>query len=365
MPPKDLERLAVFNFPIEQFADRGARWLLENTEIVRGLLEIVSSELAARLDFSQLTHINRSFISDNLREQESDVVCSVPFRSDSETADLWIYILIEHQSTVDVSMGFRVLFYMMQIWDAQRREWVSNEVPKREWRFRPILPIVFYTGERRWDIPVTLNTVMEVPSELARFVPTFDTLLLDVKAASVSDLTESNHPFGWLLTVLQQETASHQAIQEALIEASSHIINAEGTGAGLREQLIFYLFLLILHRRPREEGDMLTSLISERIPDISQREEAQAMAQTMAEYLIQQGEARGEARGKKIGEARGEARGITRAKREALQKLLAVRFDPIPESVVQRISSLRSLARLDALFEQALTAETLNDIDWE
>ena len=89
----------------------------------------------------------------------------------------------------------------------------------------------------------------------------------------------------------------------------------------------------------------------------------------MAEYLIQQGEvrgeARGEARGKKIGEARGEARGITRAKREALQKLLAVRFDPIPESVVQRISSLRSLTRLDALFEQALTAETLNDIDWE
>ena len=77
------------------------------------------------------------------------------------------------------------------------------------------------------------------------------------------------------------------------------------------------------------------------------------MAQTMAEYLIQQGE------------ARGEARGITRAKREALQKLLEVRFDPIPESVVQRISSMRSLARLDALFEQALTAETLNDIDWE
>ena len=94
---------------------------------------------------------------------------------------------------------------------------------------------------------------------------------------------------------------------------------------------------------------MLTSLISERIPDSSQREEAEAMAQTMAEYLIQQGE----------------ARGITRAKREALQKLLAVRFDPIPESVVQRISSLRSLARLDALFEQALTAETFNDIDWE
>ena len=143
MKIRETEALTFFDFPIEQFADRSTRWLLEDEENVRGLLEIVAAHLVGRLDFGQLSQINRSFIPDNLREQESDIVYSVPFRSESETEDLLIYILIEHQSTVDVAMGFRVLFYMTQIWDFQRREWESGNVPRSQWRLRPIIPIVF------------------------------------------------------------------------------------------------------------------------------------------------------------------------------------------------------------------------------
>ena len=73
------------------------------------------------------------------------------------------------------------------------------------------------------------------------------------------------------------------------------------------------------------------------------------MAQTMAEYLIEQGERRGE----------------TQAKREAVLKLLRIRFDSVPESVASRITSIRSLSRLDTLFDRVATAKTLDDIDWE
>ena len=89
------------------------------------------------------------------------------------------------------------------------------------------------------------------------------------------------------------------------------------------------------------------------------------MAQTMAEYLIEEGERRGERRGIEEGERRGERRGETQAKREAVLKLLRLRFDTVPESVSSRITSIRSLSRLDSLFEKAVTAQTLDDIDWE
>lgn len=84
-------------------------------------MEIVASELVEYLDFSRLTELNRSYISDSLKELESDMVFSVPFESEKTTEELLIYILIEHQSTVDQMMAFRVLFYMCQIWDGQRR----------------------------------------------------------------------------------------------------------------------------------------------------------------------------------------------------------------------------------------------------
>ena len=77
------------------------------------------------------------------------------------------------------------------------------------------------------------------------------------------------------------------------------------------------------------------------------------MAQTMAEYLIE--------RGKEQGIEQGE----TRAKQEALIKLLRFRFDSVPESVTNQITLIQSLSRLDLLFEKVLTAQTIDEIDWQ
>ena len=79
---EETETLNFFDIPIEHFPDRSARWLLQDKENVRGLLEIVAGELVELIDFSQLAQINRSFIPDNLRAQESDLVFSVPLHDD-------------------------------------------------------------------------------------------------------------------------------------------------------------------------------------------------------------------------------------------------------------------------------------------
>ena len=262
METKQTKLLTFFDFPIEQFADRSTRWLLEDGENVRGLLEIVAEHLVVHLDFSQLAHINRSFIPDNLREQESDIVYSVPFHSESKTDELLIYILIEHQSTVDVTMGFRVLFYMTQIWDFQRREWESNNIPKSQWRFRPIIPIVFYTGDQTWQTPVSLTTRMDLPDVLSEFVPQFNTLFLSVKDTDTANLTRTDHPFGWLLTVLQKEHANKEDIRTALMEAVAHIDTLDEEKTQQWKRAIFYLYLLILHRRPSEEHGELKTLVT-------------------------------------------------------------------------------------------------------
>ena len=81
------------------------------------------------------------------------------------------------------------------------------------------------------------------------------------------------------------------------------------------------------------------------------------MAQTMAEYLIEQGKIEGKKEGVKRGEMR--------AKREVVLKLLNLHFEPVPEHIIKKISSIRSLSRLDALIEKAATAKTLDEITWD
>ncbi len=69
-------------------------------------------------------------------------------------------------------MGSRFLSYMRQIWREQLQALENANVPAGQRRLCPILPIVLYTGERRCNIPLTLNAVMDVPEMMSLFVPT-------------------------------------------------------------------------------------------------------------------------------------------------------------------------------------------------
>ena len=83
------------------------------------------------------------------------------------------------------------------------------------------------------------------------------------------------------------------------------------------------------------------------------------MGETIAEYLIKQGEERGERRG----ERRGEERGALRAKREAVLRLLQLRFDAVPPTLLRKVRSMRRTDRLDALFEKAAIAKSVDEIE--
>lgn len=56
---------------------------------------------------------------------------------------------------------------------------------------------------------------------------------------------------------------------------------------------------------------------------------------------------------------------LTQAKRDAVIILLEFRFQDISEEISKKISSINSISNLDALFEKAVTVQTLDEIDWQ
>ena len=323
---------------IEHFPDRSLRRLLQDSEYVRGLVRIIAPDIEAFLDFSRITYEKRSFISKALQERESDVLLSVPFQEDTDA--LFIYILIEHQSTVDKTMGFRLLSYMVQIWESQRREWETEKLPENERRLQPILPILFYTGDRPWTVPVSLTAIMDVPEILERFVPSFDTLFLGVKETEAAALTQAGHPLGWLLRVLQKEHSDETEISEALADAVSHLASIDEDFAPQVAEALRYFVQLIFHRRSLEERDALVDIITQHIQN---PKELETMAQTTAEFLREQGKVEG--------------------KQDTILKFLQLQFQSVPEGLSREIRSIHNLTHLDTLLEQAMTAQSLDEID--
>ena len=142
-------------------------------------------------------------------------------------------------------MGYRLLSYMGRIWESHRREYIAQKLPPGEWRFQPMIPIVFYTGDQTWETLPSLEMLMDLPAALSRFIPKFDVLLLDVKRASDETLLQSDHPFGWLMTVLKQEVADESALIAALDRLGVHLRTLGPSDQALWKQAIYYLYLLI------------------------------------------------------------------------------------------------------------------------
>ena len=137
---------------------------------------------------------------------------------------------------------------------------------------------------------------------------------------------------------------------------ASRIASVDENFAPQVAEALRYFVQLIFHRRSLEERDALVDIIRQHIHD---HKELENMAQTTAEFLIEQGKTEGKAEGKVEGKAEGKAEG----KQDAVLKLLQLRFQHVPETISREISNIHNHIQLDILLEQAMTVQSLEEID--
>jgi len=280
---------------IREFNDRGTLWLLEDPTSLREFLRILDASLAEDLDFTQAQRINRSFIAADLQKQESDLIYRVPYYSGE--SEVLVYVLLEQQTRPDDLMSFRLLSYCNELWSAQVREWEDTNQPAENRRLHPVVPIVFYTGRRRWDEEISLANLMDLPSPLRRFVPSWETLFLNLHQTPPEILTQFSSAVGWALRVLQAESAALPEFERVLREAMEGIEGLSAEQVGQWRRCAGFLIQLLYYRRSSTEVPGLMGLVraeAKRSKFYDEREEF--VMQSYAEYLNEIGEIKGERR---------------------------------------------------------------------
>ena len=98
------------------------------------------------------------------------------------------YILLEHQSSVDYRMPYRLVLYEAEI----LRYCYNNTDPKKrdtkDFKFPVIFPLVLYTGSGEWTVPLQVRDMFENPEIFGDYVLGFKYLLLDAKGYNDDDL---------------------------------------------------------------------------------------------------------------------------------------------------------------------------------
>ena len=170
-------------------------------DLIRGFL---TSDFTEICDLTTLKRCNGSYVTDDLREREDDLIWSLRWGDRT----LVLYLLIEFQSHPDPTMPIRIMSYMALLWQDLIRAGVvvpTGPLPG-------IIPIVLYNGEIPWMIPHDIGDNIQMPAPFIQFRPSMPYLLLDEMRLSLHHLIEVRNLAAGLFG-LEQSSGSKELIE--------------------------------------------------------------------------------------------------------------------------------------------------------
>ena len=241
--------------------------------------------IAGHLRWSSLALQDRTFVDDDLLDSESDLLFSIKRTAGHPPA--WLYVLLEHQSRPDRWMPFRLLKYCCLIWERARQQYPNER------RLRPIVPLVFYQGRRRWRHPTEFAELFGAPVRDWPWVPQFAHLLID--QSQVGPQAVRGRLQGRIAQLMMMARYRHR--REALQHAARLLAQMlTGGGGEAVRPLVRYLLATQTCNTARRFGDELRDAVPGAGGDLMT---------TYAEELIQEGERKGHVEGRQEGRVEG------------------------------------------------------------
>lgn len=334
--------------------DTSYRKLFSHPEMVRDLLTgYVRQDWLEMVDLATLEPVKGSFVTDDDRDRADDVIWRVRWGD----GWLYVYLLIEFQSTIDEFMAVRISAYVSLLY----QDLIAQKAVKAGDRLPPVLPIVLYNGEPRWRAETELSALIEsVPGGLERYRPRWSYLLLDEGAIVQAEGDEPQ---------LRNLVAALFGLEKARDEA---------TWLAVYARLIEWLDSAALDSLKRAFGRWIyRSFIRKKRPEITLPEiddfhEVHIMLQQRVEQwnaeILERGRRLGLEEGRQEGREEGRQEGREEGRRaemiDLIQGLAQSRFGVLSPELVQRITAL-PLERGKALVVAFLDFSSVADLeDW-
>lgn len=165
--------------------DMGYKHLLSSKKVFLELLQsFVNAGWVDNIDESNMIKVNKSYVTPDFNAKESDLV----YRLKMKDKDVIFYLLLELQSTVDFTMPFRLLSYMVGIWRDILKDITTEEFSKKSFRLPAIIPVVLYNGEQNWTACTSFKEILSGYEEFQGHILNFDYFLIDVNRYKPDDL---------------------------------------------------------------------------------------------------------------------------------------------------------------------------------
>ncbi|HHA1766316.1 TPA: Rpn family recombination-promoting nuclease/putative transposase [Enterobacter cloacae subsp. dissolvens] len=281
--------------------DATFRQFLTQPGVARDFMELhLPAELRALCDLSTLKLESGSFVEDSLRQYYSDVLYSLK----TAEGDGYIHVLIEHQSTPDRHMTFRLMRYAIAA--------MQRHLDAGHQRLPLVIPVLFYTG-RRSPYPYSMRWLdgFDTP-ELAAKLYGSPFPLVDVTVISDDDIM--NHRSMAALTLLQKHI--HQRDLSELTDRLATLLMADCLSSPQVMVLIQYL----IQAGEAADASIFVRELAQRVPQHG--DALMTIARQLEQKGIEKGIQLGEQRGIELGKLEGRLEGKLEGKLEVARTML-------------------------------------------
>jgi hypothetical protein len=301
------------------------------------LRTILPPGLTARIDFTTLTLCAGSFVAEDFRQRHTDLL----FSAEIAGKRTLLYVLFEHQSTVDPLMLFRLLAYMVRIWEAHLRT-----APDAT-RLPAIIPVVLHHSRSGWTADVAFEELIDVDvtvlAEIAPYVPHFRCVLDDLGEESEDALrARAMSALGRLALWCLKNSSNPEQLVAQLGRWGELVRQVLGASGGMAALDMIFRYMWVVNEKLGIEE--LRQLVEREIGKDVEEAIVNAVDTLLAE-----------------GRNKGLEQGRSEGQRQMLVRQLGKRFGTLPNDAVARVSAA-TLETLEIWSDRVLTASTLSEV---
>ncbi len=317
--------------------DSGYKYLFSHAELVQELLEVFAPPgVSDLLDYSTLRLESGNYVTPAMKPRSDDVVWSVELQGER----IYLYILLEFQSTQDPTMPARMLQYVAALYDHLLRSKAAGALEG----LPPVLPIVLYNGDARWEQSTELYDLIRThPQVLKAFQPRLRFWLLDEGAFEPTQLEEMRRVVAAIFRF--EHTPDVEAAKRAIRNLSAAVALSP-----FKQRIDRVVMRWIKYR------------LQSKMPGLTLPEAEELLeGTTMLETNIDRWKAQAVAEGLQQGVLQGVQQGMQQGEGVLLLRLLTRRFGVLPEWVKPRLVQANTES-LEAWGDRVLDAKSLEEV---
>ncbi|WGU95030.1 Rpn family recombination-promoting nuclease/putative transposase [Paenibacillus dendritiformis] len=303
--------------------DTSYRFLLSSKKLFVELLRsFVQKEWVKRIDETNVQEIPHSFVLQDFKRKEADLVYRVKLNGQ----DVVFYLLLEMQSTVDFLMPYRLLLYQVEIWRYLMKDQEKTKGKPKAFRLPPIVPIVLYNGKRRWTASRQFRQLLANETMFGSELLNFEYVLIDVARYTEEELLALSNTIGSVFLLDQTED------QTQLLDRLGKLMHTiQQLPEDSQQQLVAWMANILSQKLPENEPH-LRELIQNEKGGVS----VMGLEKTLDAIKRE---------GRREGRREGMREGKQEAKEEVVQQMIAENLDP---ELIARITgfSLDIIAQL-------------------